>query len=364
MKPVSHSDLVALLRPHDPPCISLHVPMDARDGAAAAAVKLANAVRSVRPRLDALDGPARAEAGRRLDEMVGRLAEAPWEPSDGAWRAATRGVALFVSPTFSAMHRLAGPPAELSACDAHFHARPVLEQHSADLQYHLLTIHRDEVRLFAGCAERLDALPTGDIPVTQEQAVGVVDEDARGGRDEEKDRSRFLMRIGHALPRGIGDAGSPPLVVMAVEKNLGTFRKLHPNIHVAEGGLAVDPRGRTSQDLHSRSWDALQPLREGRVAAAIESIDAALPRARASKDLAVVAKAAVAGRVATLLLAVGRRDAGRLDESTGELRLDGPGHDGPDVLEQVAAAVLLNRGEVLLAPPELLHSHAAALFRY
>ena len=398
MKPIAHSDLVALLRPHDPPCVSLHVAVDARDGAGPAAVKLANVARSIRPRVEAWTdggGAGAVEATlRSLDDMVERVSEHPWEPADGAWRAPTRGLALFASPTFSALHRLTSGPPDFAACEAAFHARPVLEQHACDLHFHLLAIHKENVRLFEGCAERLDALPLGDIPGTLEQAVGRAWDDSQQGRgfhgspasgkgrgapqaqgvhfhgfggsdrDEEKERARFLLRVGHGLPRGMGDVGSPPLMVMAVDKILGSFRKLHPNVQIAEGGLAVDPKAMTAEELHARAWAALEPVRARRIAAAIESIEASIPRARASKDLVAIAKAAVSGRIAVLTLAQGKRDAGRLDEATGDLSLDGPGRDGADVLEQLAAAVLLHRGEVLVAPPELLRSHAGAIFRY
>ena len=404
MKPIAHADLVALLRPHDPPCVSLHVAVDARDGGGPAAVKLANLARSIRPQVESwpVGAPAPgasapgapAETLRVLDEMVHRLSEQPWEPADGAWRAPTRGLALFASPTFSALHRLTSGPADFTAVESAFHARPVLEQHACDMQFHLLAIHKEEVRLFEGCAERLDALPLGDIPATLEQAVGRAWDDSQQGRgfhgspaagkgrgtpqaagvhfhgfggsdrDEEKERARFLLRIGHGLPRGIGDVGAPPLVVMTTDKMLGSFKKLHPNVQIAEGGIALDPAAKTTEELHARAWAALEPVRARRIATALESIEASIPRARASKDLVTIAQAAVNGRVGVLVLAQGKRDAGRLDEATGDLRLDGPGHDGADVLEQIAAAVLLNRGDVLVAPPEKLRSHAGAIFRY
>lgn len=400
MKPITHADLMALLRPHDPPCVSLHVPVDGREGAGPASVKIANAVRAVKPRVHAWAGSddrRRAAAARSealLDDVATRLSEQPWEARDGAWTAPTRGLAIFVSPAYSVVHRLLEPPAESAACDEGFHARPVLDQHASDLHFHLLTIHRDQVRLFDGSAERLDDLPLGDIPANMQQAVGADWDDshrgtsfhgapapgkergnaqaqgvhphgfAGGDRDEEKDAARFLLRIGHGLRRGFGDVNGAPLLVMAVDKTLGAFKKLHPNVNLAEGGVAFDPRGRSVEELHARAWEALEPVRARRIAAALEAIEAGIPRQRASKDLVAIAQAAVTGRIATLVLAHGKRDAGRLDPATGDLSLDGPGHHGPDVLEQIAAAVLLSRGEVLAAPAEKLHSHAGAIYRY
>lgn len=399
MKPITHSDLLALLRPHDAPCVSLHVAIDGREGSGPAATKLANAVRAARPGLQGwAEGSAErmalaSDTGSRLDFLATRLAEDPWESRDGAFMAPTRGLALFVSPGFSALHRLVTAPQELAACDAAFHAMPVLEQHAADLSFHLLTIHRDQVRLFEGSAERLDDLPLGDIPASLLDATGRVFDDSQQGRsfhgspasgtrgnaqatgshshgyggsdrDDEKDVTRFLLRIGHGLRKGVGEANGTPLLVMAIDKKLGAFRKLHPNVHLAEGGVALDPGGRSVEELHARAWAALEPVRERRLAGTLEGIEASLPRQRASKDLVAIAQAAVSGRVATLVLARGKRDAGHLDLVTGDLHLDGPGHQGPDVLEQIAASVLLHRGDVLFASPESLHSHAGAIFRY
>ncbi len=403
MKPVSHAVLVGLVRQHDAPCLTLQVPLEPHDGVASAGTRLANAARSAKAALEtwSAEGPDRElRAGvvaGLMEDLIERIAAAPFDAPDAGWQAPTRGVAVFVTPNFSAVQRLPDPPPEIVACSDAFAVRALLQQATEDLEFQVLAVHREEVRLFEGSQVHLTPLPLGDIPASLALAVGTVFDDSQIGRgfhgapasgkgrgnaaaagvhfhgysdpenEDTKDVTRFLQRVGQGLPRGTGTPSGIPLVLVTLDKKLGLFRKLHPSIHLA-AGVGWDPKGRPEAEIHQRAWEALGDLRAKRVADAIEAVEANLPRGRSCTELSAIGRAAAEGRVATLLLARDRTVSGRFDATTGDVSLDGLAHAGPDahdVLDRLAAATLLHRGEVMVVSADRLgSSHAAAVLRY
>ena len=84
-------------------------------------------------------------------------------------------------------------------------------------------------------------------------------------------------------------------------------------------------------------------------------------------DLAEIAKAIVAGRVATLLIESDREIPGRVDDLTGEIELKEPNYsDTDDLLEDLSSLSLKNGGKVVVLPAESMpvDTGIAAIYRY
>jgi hypothetical protein len=99
---------------------------------------------------------------------------------------------------------------------------------------------------------------------------------------------------------------------------------------------------------------------------------------RGGDDLADVARAAVTGRVATLLVEADRLETGRFDRRTGAVELDGrgvgdlsrtgdePAVDREDVVSAVVETVFAKGGAVITLPRGEMptESGVAAVYRY
>jgi imidazolonepropionase-like amidohydrolase len=110
----------------------------------------------------------------------------------------------------------------------------------------------------------------------------------------------------------------------------------------------------------------------------VRAFTQARDRGLAASDLADIARAAVAGQVATLLVEADRFEAGRLDRDTGAIEFDGgPPPDlsrtgdraavrADDLFGAVAETVLLHGGDVLaLARNDMpTETGVAAIYRY
>lgn len=94
---------------------------------------------------------------------------------------------------------------------------------------------------------------------------------------------------------------------------------------------------------------------------------AELGRSRVFDFLQLVAEAATAGRVGTLLVVDDRQIPGKIDRATGQIKtgdLSDPEVD--DVLDDLAETVLRMKGEVVVVPVERMPSTtgAAATYRF
>jgi hypothetical protein len=132
-------------------------------------------------------------------------------------------------------------------------------------------------------------------------------------------------------------------------------------------GLMVDPQGLTQDELRQRAWDVAAPQQRAQQAAWSDAYAVAAAKGLGSEDLSQVAHAAVAGRVATLLIEAERELPGRIDGSTGRIdpaELGNPRVD--DVLDDLGALVEKMGGEVHVLPAERMpcRTGVAASFRH
>lgn len=125
--------------------------------------------------------------------------------------------------------------------------------------------------------------------------------------------------------------------------------------------LMADLQSLSLDALRHRAWDVAQPQQEARQAAWYEEAYVVVAgQGLGSEDSAQVAYAAVAGRVAILLVEAERQVTGRIDPAD----LDNPRAD--DVLDDLGALVERMGGEFHILPAERMSSHTgvAALFRH
>lgn len=89
-------------------------------------------------------------------------------------------------------------------------------------------------------------------------------------------------------------------------------------------------------------------------------------REAAYLNLALVAEAAVAGRVVTLLIEADRQVPGRMDAATGRIELDDLADpEVDDLLDDLGELVLKMRGQVVVVPSERMPTRTgiAAIYR-
>ncbi len=129
----------------------------------------------------------------------------------------------------------------------------------------------------------------------------------------------------------------------------------------------MHPDALTIEDLRVRAWEVVEPHYLARLANLIDDFQAARAQEKGDDDLAHVARNAVAGRIATLLVEADRPTPGRLHETTGAIAFDSfENPEVDDLLDDISAVVLKNSGEVIIVPAERMPTQTglAAIYRF
>ena len=131
--------------------------------------------------------------------------------------------------------------------------------------------------------------------------------------------------------------------------------------------LAVNPNTLSIDLLRERAWQVVEPQYQAKLAALVEEFAVANSKGLGDNDLVQIAHAAVAGRVATLLIEADRQIAGRLNVATGQIELTDLNHPQvDDLLDDLGELVEKMGGKVIVIPAERMPGQTglAAIYRY
>lgn len=306
------------------------------------------------------------------------------------WNHAFDGLAVLAAPDFFRAYKLQRPVPELAVVADSFHAKPLMRiMQSAD-RYQVLGLNRREARLFEGNRDHLDEIDLApEVPRTLDAALdrdperepairtfGPIRGERTMGRHGASDVKQDGIRADteqffRAVDRGVLEYHSRPtglpLLLAALPEHHHLFREVSQNPNLLDATIDVDPDGVTVDDLCSRAWEKVQPHYLARLGGTVDRFNAAAPRQQATADLADAARAAVAGRIDTLLLDAGRQVPGRMDAASGAItfgKLEAP--DVDDLLDDLGERVLATGGEVVVVPTERMptDSGLAAIYRF
>lgn len=210
-------------------------------------------------------------------------------------------------------------------------------------------------------------------------AVRVIHGGAGAKQDDiDDDTETFLRHVDTVVEAQVTRPTGLPLLLVAAAPLAATFRGLSHNPLLLDEHVPLDPHLMSSSELAAVVAPVFAAARARRIARELTVFRLAHDHALAAVDLAAIGTAAVAGRIATLLLASDRFVPGSFDPVTGRVTCHGdppgdlsragvlPAATTPDVLGLLAEAVLLHGGTIVsLAPTAMpVPSPAAAVLRY
>ncbi len=356
MRQVTVEHIQALLGPADAPCISLYMPTHRRhperDGDP---IRFRNLLR------DLEDSLARKYDKR---EVESRLAPFETLARDTAfWENRADALAVLADRGRFEVFDLQRPVRELLVVANSFHLKPLLRVLQSADRYQILAVGLDGGRLFEG---NRDALDTVEVSAAIRSPMG------RSSRQSHKDTShadllRFLQGIDTAVWEQHSRPGGLPLMLVARPEVASAFREASRNPQLLGTGLAIAGDALDPGALRAQAWQVFEPQYLARLASLVDTFEAARARGQGANLIEDVSVAAVAGRVATLLVEADREIPGHLDPVTGAVtarKLDDP--DVDDLIDDLAETVLLARGEVVVVPAERMPGECglAAILRY
>jgi hypothetical protein len=306
------------------------------------------------------------------------------------WNHTLDGLAVLGGPGLFRAFQLQRPIAELAIVAESFHTKPLRRFLQSIGRYQVLGLSLQRIQLFEGNRNALDEIdPAAGVPRTITEALG--DErtephqtvasyggvgatstpmhHGHGGKKDEADMDaeRFFRAIDRAVLERHSRPSGLPLILAALPEHHNLFHRISHNPFLMAEGLTINPDALPIDELRERAWQVVEPQHQARLAALADEFAVAKSNRLGSDDLAQVAQAAAAGRVATLLIESDRQIAGRLDEATGRVEVADLNHPQvDDVLDDLGGLVEKMGGRVLVIPAEEMPGQTglAATYRY
>jgi hypothetical protein len=375
--------LAELAAVHQPPCLSLyqathrHRPENEQDP-----IRFRNLVKALET---SLQQKYPATETQRLLEPFEALAH-----DHSFWAYTLDGLAVLGGPGLFQVFQLPRPVADLAIVADSFHTKPLRRFLQSVGRYQILGLSLDKLRLFEGNRDTLDEIePAPGVPRTITEALGAALTEphqtvasyggvggantpmyhGHGGRKDavQIDAERFFRAIDRAVLKHHSQPSGLPLILAALPEHHHLFRQVSQNPFLMAAGLPINPDVLPLDELRERAWQVVEPQYQAQLAALTDEFAGAKSKGLGSDDLAQVAQAAAAGRVATLLIESDRQIAGRLDGVTGRIEvaeLSNPQVD--DLLDDLGDLVGKMGGRVLVIPTEQMPGQTglAATYRH
>ncbi|HDS28899.1 MAG TPA: hypothetical protein ENN96_00275 [Candidatus Acetothermia bacterium] len=370
----------------EPPCLSLYQPTHRRfPENQQDPIRFGNLVRRLEQSL--LQRVPKGEAEQLL---------APFrdiEQDRAFWNNTLDGLAVLSSSDLFRTYLLQRPVSEQAVVADSFHIKPLMRiQQSAD-RYHVLALSRRAVKLYEGNRDVLDEIePAPGIPRTLDQALGIEEQETvsdhavtfygdvggksspvRRGSDGRQaatyiDTERFFRAVDRGILEQHSRPSGLPLILVALPEHQHMLRELSHNPHLVRQGVETNPDALSSvDDLRQRVWQVMEPYYLERLTRLAEAFGEARSKGIGDDGLEYVAKAAAAGRVATLLVEADRMIPGRINTETGDVEYGDLAHpEFDDLLDDVSSLALRAGGEVVIVPAERMPTETgiAAIYRY
>jgi hypothetical protein len=157
------------------------------------------------------------------------------------------------------------------------------------------------------------------------------------------------------------------LILATLPEHRQLVHQVSHNPWLMDEGIDANPRTLPIDELRLRAWGVVEPHYLARLAALVEDFGRSRSEDLGHEELAHVARAVVAGRVATLLIEADREVPGRVNTATGDIELGDMTHpEVDDVLDDLGALALKMGGQIVIVPTGRMPTDTgiAAIYRY
>lgn len=371
-----------ILRNPSAPCVSLYQPTHrSHPENGQDRIRFGNLVKTIEASLAQKYEPAQIAP---LMDRLQKLGE-----NRNFWNHTLDGLAVLVASDEFRVYRLQRTVPELAIVADSFHIKPLLRMVQSADRYQVLAISRHEAKLFVGNRDVLDPFDAGeDFPGTLEAVLGedplrgrpaawsrgasasmagVRDGQVEKGSLVDADTEQFFRAVDRSVMNQFSRPSKLPLLLAALPEHVAAFRRVSHNPFLMAESIDANADALSLDELRTRAWKLIEPKYLERLAGLVDMYHAARAKWLANDDVAQVARSAVSGRVATLLVEADRQVPGRLDTGSGAVEfaeLSAP--DVDDLLDDLAEVVLNHGGQVIVVPKQRMPSETglAAIYRF
>jgi hypothetical protein len=300
------------------------------------------------------------------------------------WKHTTDGLAVFGAPGLFQVFGLQRTTSELAVVADSFHTKPLLRCLQSVDRFQVLGLNLHEIKLFEGNRDALDEIDLApEVPRTITEALGkeltepqqtvasyggtgagsVAMHHGQGGKKDEMDidAERFFRSVDRAVLEFHSKPTGLPLILAALPEHHGHFRKHSQNPFLLDEGIKGHPDALPTTEFRERAWHIFQAQYQAKLAELVDEFAVAKSKGLGQEDLKQVADAALAGRIATLLIEADRQIPGRIDGATGQVEFRNLSHpEVGDLLDDLGELVLKNGGRVVVIPADRMPTKTGA----
>lgn len=275
------------------------------------------------------------------------------------WLRLSGSLAIFIADDFHEVYVLPNALQTHSQVGAYFDIGQLVRAVTTPQEAFALTLSGNGWNLWRATATaRAEELPlVGEHPsdvadATNRATVRDRDHVRRLVGDEGKKvlLETYAKRVADAVASELGridPTGRTPLFVFATDPLLSLFLGLDHKYDTVP--VAGSPDELRPDQIDEAIRASLSTLNSERTTALVEKVGDGVGRGLVATDLADIARAAVAGAVATLVYDFTDTTVGRLNDGTGQVTF---GEGGYDLLSRLAVTVLDKGGDVIAVRPD------------
>ena len=288
------------------------------------------------------------------------------ESNTQLWNQTQEGIAVFSSKNHTVAFRFSQPIRDIAVVSKTLYATPLIRLFQTMDDYYVLALSKDSFRLFFGNRDKVSEVSfDSDQPTTKEKVLGTLETDnsvthgsygAGGGAQfhghedakkvEEEDMMRFFRYIDEFVDDTYTKETGSPLILWALPEAQGVFRKVSRNDSLMKKGVEKSTKDLTEDEVRNQTWSIIEPVYEDGVNQLVERFNTAVFKEQASDVYTEVFKAALEGRVDTLLIEEGRIVPGYLNDNNDPVIFEEPSEDTHDLLDTLAKLVIDQGGTI------------------
>ncbi len=364
MNILSRDELQSLMQEKLGTCVSIYMPTKKGIEIQQNQIRYKNMLRNTEERL--------ISAGLRPSEakdLISPTQELLGDPS--FWRNQNDGLAIFFSLDFFKYYRLPQDFEELVVVTDRFHLKPLLPILNTNIEFYILAISQNGVRLFECSRFQSRKITLEGIPESLDEALNLDAFDKRrqlhtGTEDTKLKILQYFKQIDKGLREFLKEKKSL-LIFAGVDYLLPIYKEANTYPKLSEKGIPGNPEGLSRNTLHGMALPIIEPLLEQKKEKAKDRYRQNAGTGLTSQDISEIISAARSGRVKVLFVAIGVQQWGTFDPEKMEVQVSDEAKPGrEDLLDLAAIETFLNGGTVYAVEPGEMpdQSNVAAVFRY
>ena len=311
------------------------------------------------------------------------------------WQNPSDGRVIFISRDTSRIFRLPTRFEEVVVVGKSFYVQPLLPLLNGNGNFYILALSLNHPRLFQASKDNINEVELKNVPKNMEEALMIEDKEKHlgfqtmtdntvggtgsgerpaihYGQGEENDKKEKILRYCQEVDNGLSqqmEDESAPMVIAAVDYLIPIFQQSSTYRNLLNEGVVGSPERQDLKELHSSAWKIVEPIFMRNQQEAIDRFNElhGQQNGLATSDLDTAVKAAIGGRVETLLVPLGVQRWGHYDPATDSVKFDAKSTpENEDMLNYAAVQTILNSGNVYAVPEEQFPNHGdiAAILRY